>query len=268
MKMSVRLASKFTFAASALLATAVPAQQAERETPAYVGGAVTEEEAAALQGLLDAAYATLRSDLFRSNMASLAAEHPTIFLRVAGEGTAEAAAANGSVADLVDMVQAKPPFRYVRAAVALVGDPNFFFALSGVTGDDAHASFTLGRGNLGRWLSASQVNRSCAINTAAHELSHLISSDATRFRIDTQPIRDSGAATNSGRGDAIASYFVGTVAQCTWLQQQNYAPAVNLKACVRVFGHRGFNQVRCDEFEQIREIEYRADLYEEHVIPD
>lgn len=253
-------------AAAALTATALAAQQASTN-PAYVGGAATQAEDAQLTALLNDAYNTLRSDAFKANLKSLSTEFRTVFMRVEGDETTSKPVRNGSVGDLADVVSAKSPNRYVRVPVALVGGSRYYFALSGTTGDGVHASFTLGRANLGYWGSSDPVERSCAINTVAHEMSHLISSDATAFREDTQPIRDTNAGTRSGT-NAVASYLVGTVAQCTWLQKQNHSPAVNIKECVKVFGHRGFNQLRCDQFKQNKEIKYRSDLYTEHVITD
>ena len=229
------------------------------DNPAYTGGAATRDEDAALRALLNESYGVLQSDLFRSNLKSLSDLFPVIFLRVDRAGDDTRTVQNASVDDLAGMIQARPPFRYVRAPVALVGDSRYFFALAGIIGDDVHASFSLGRGNFSHWLSTDMVRRSCAINTAAHELSHLISSDATAFRFDTQPIRDDHAATWSN-GKPIASYLVGTAAQCTWLQQNQYSPAVDFRACVQVFGTRAFNALRCTQFSENRDIKPRADL--------
>lgn len=263
-----RLITAVTLCAMALAATGVPAQQPPSANPAYIGGVATKNEEVALNALLIEAYATLRSDLFRKNMKSLASLHPTIFLRVEGTGTAASPVKNASVDEIVDIVQAKPPFRYVRVPVALIGGDQLFSAEAGIIGDNINASFALGRANLyTNWLSADMVMRSCGLNNVAHEMSHLISSDAAYFRLDTQPIKDDKAASRSGT-NAVASYLIGTVAQCTWLQQKNYSPTVDLKACVQVFGHRGFNGGRCSQFGQTREIKYRPDLYEEHVIKD
>ena len=226
---------------------------------AYAGATATRDEETALQALLGESYAVLRSDLFRSNLKSLEELFPAIFVRVDKAADGGFLPRFASVEDLLGMVQVRPPFRYVRTPVALVGDSRFVFALSGIVGDGVHASFSLGRANFAHWLAADRVRRSCAINTAAHELSHLISSDATAFRFDTQPIRDDNAATWSN-GKPIASYLVGTAAQCTWLQQNQHSPAVDFKACLQVFGTRAFNALRCTQFSQNRDIKPRADL--------
>lgn len=235
--------------------------------PAYAGATASRDEEAALQALLGESYAVLQSDLFRSNLKSLEELFPAIFLRVDRAADGGYLPRLASVDELLGMVQARPPFRHVRTPVALVGDSRFVFAMAGIVGDDVHASFSLGRGNFAQWRSADPVRRSCAINTAAHELSHLVSSDAAAFRFDVQPIRDDNAATWSN-GKPVASYLVGTAAQCTWLQQNHHAPAVDFKACVQVFGTRAFNVQRCTQFGENREIKYRPGLAPENFASD
>jgi hypothetical protein len=242
------------------------AQEPALKNPFYVGGANKSEETA-FNELLKEGYETLRSDLFRSNIKSLAIQYPTVFLRIEGVGTT-GSVKTGTVNDVVDIIQSKAPYRYVEVPVSLYNTTSTFFNLAGVIGDNINASWALGRANFyTNWLSTDMVMKSCGINNVAHEMSHLISSDATVFSEQTQPIKDRGAATRSGT-DPVASYLVGTVAQCTWLQQKNYSPTVDLKACVQVFGHRGFNGLRCNQFNQIREIKYRSGLPPEHIIND
>lgn len=233
---------------------------------AYVAGVATPQEGQALQALLDEVGQVLRSSRFAQNMAVLAPLYPAIFLRVDGAG-AGAAPVFGTAAELLQIVQARAPWRPVATQVALVGGDQYAFALAGVTGDGVHASFALGRRNFARWLSPDPVERSCAVNTVAHELSHLISSHPTAFRLETQPIRDFDAARRSGQS-AVASYLVGTVAQCTWLQGRGHTPAVELRDCVQVFGHRGFNALRCDQFAQGQQVRWRDGLPAEHLIND
>lgn len=236
------------------------------QNPAYISGVANETEKKNLNELLNESHSILTSDLFRMNMLSLEKKYPSILLHVendSGSGSAK----NGSVKDLLKILRSEKPYRYVPVAVALLGDKNYAFALSGVIGDNIGASFALGRGNFSNWLSNNIVERSCAVNTISHEFSHLISSDENFFRLDTQPIRDRYAASKSGT-NAVASYLIGTVAQCTWLQKKNYSPQVDLESCVKVFGHRGFNRARCWQFSPNQKIEYRSDLYQEHVISD
>jgi hypothetical protein len=236
------------------------------QKPSYIDGVVNKKEKEHLSKLIKESYSILQSDLFRANMLSLEKEYPSIFFQIEND-MINGSVKTGSTVDILNILQSKNQYRYVPAAVGLVGDNKYFFALSGITGDSISASFTLGRGNLSNWLSNNIVEKSCPINTVSHELSHLISSDKTYFRTDTQPIRDMFAASQSGT-NAVASYLIGAVAQCTWLQQNNYSPKVDLMSCVKVFGHRGFNSGRCSQFSSNQRIEYRPDLYEEHKITD
>ncbi|MGB3166810.1 MAG: hypothetical protein WBA68_08560 [Alteraurantiacibacter sp.] len=232
----------------------------------YIDGVASEPERQSLDSLMQAAQTTLASDRFRTNLLSLSTDYQGIFARIDGIPPSHTRR-DMTVVELADMLRSQQPFRYVRTPVSLIGAGNFYYALSGITGDGVSASFTLGRGNLANWMSPDTVQRSCAVNTVAHELSHLISSDPANFSQNTQPIRDRYAGNNSGT-DAVASYLIGTAAQCTWLQEQNYTPTVDFRECVTVFGYRGFNGGRCTQFASGQAIEWRNGLYAEHVITD
>lgn len=253
---------KKIFAISAFLFGTVALHAHVANSPIFVDGASNIEEKQALNSLVQASYNTLRSKNFRTNLLLLEQDYPEIFLRMDEESSS---AVNGSVQKLIEITQSSQPFRYANASVALVGSVDNYMALAGVTGNNKDGSFALGRGHLQNWLSKNVTQRSCAVNTAAHELSHLITSDPVEFRTNTQPVKDNGAAQNSNQ-NAVASYLIGTAAQCTWLQDQGYLPKVNFKTCVKVFGHRGFNGGRCRQFSKNSAIELRNDLYPEHVI--
>jgi len=155
----------------------------------------------------------------------------------------------------------------VPAAVTLVGDRNYFFALTGATGDGKTASMALGRGNLYiNWVTKDEVHRSCGINTVVHEMSHLIFAGGKPVEHGSQLVLDQGAAAGAAPGDAVASYLIGTVAQCTWLQKRSRVPPEGLQDCIAVFGHRGFNSLRCDKFSNGEPVKPRNGLPPEHVI--
>ena len=108
-------------------------------------------------------------------------------------------------------------YRHVVTPVALSGEDDEYPANAGYIGDGVSASFTLGRGHMFNWRSENIVRKSCAINTVSHEISHLVSTDPIKFDIKSQIIQDLGAAKHS-ENNAVASYLIGTVGQCTWLQ--------------------------------------------------
>jgi hypothetical protein len=251
---------------SVVLAVLILTLTATAQNSTYISGVVNKTEKENLSKLIKESYSILQSDLFRANMLSIEKDYPSIFLQIEND-MVNGSVKTGSTIDILNILQSKKQYRYVPAAAGLVGDNKYFFALAGIIGDNINGSFTLGRGNLSNWLSNDMVEKSCPVNSVSHELSHLISSDKTNFRIDTQPIRDMYAASKSGT-NAVASYLIGTVAQCTWLQKNNYSPKVDLMSCIKVFGHRGFNSGRCNQFSSNQKIEYRPDLYEEHKITD
>lgn len=244
----------------ALGAAAVQAHQTI--SPVFIGGVANKAEEQQLADLTHSSYAVLRSDEMRQNLKLLDSTYPEIFMRMDKIGNQ---AENGTIDSLVAAIQARAPHRYVDTAVALVGSTDNYNALAGVTGNNRDASFALGRGHLANWKSDNMVRKSCAVNTVAHEFSHLITTNASSFQLENQSIQDNGAAKNS-KQNAVASYLIGTAAQCTWLQSQGYLPKVDFKACVKVFGHRGFNGGRCGQFEKNVPVESRPGLYAEHII--
>lgn len=90
------------------------------------------------------------------------------------------------------------------------------------------------------WTSQSPASRSCAINTAAHELSHTLGANDAPFQF---------LIADWGYDDApdtqhFASYTIGSVAQCTWLAQQG-ALTGTLRACIEANGTRDYSPPAC-----------------------
>ncbi len=110
---------------------------------------------------------------------------------------------------------------------------------------------------LADWAADDLVRRSCAINTLAHEIAHTISISPFVFTPAFTDTRlGERAIPRRGAGHSpVASYLIGSAAQCAWLQQQGRIAPGEVRACVEVFGTRGFND-RCGAFtagEPIRE---------------
>jgi hypothetical protein len=221
-----------------------------------IGGVANPREQAELQRWIDATTAVLRSPEFSANLRSLAGVYQSVF-HDGGRNQPRYVTIN----DLAAMLEGRGAFRYVPVAVALSGGEGFFGGLTGWTGfteadKSQSGSMTLYRGDLRRWRSNDRVEQSCAINTLAHEITHTIASDA---RLYIQ------AVTDFHRFDAVAgrpaaSYLVGTVAQCTWLQQQGRVTPAGLRQCVTVFGTRHFNSGRCSSFAAGQPVEVRVGL--------
>ncbi len=99
--------------------------------------------------------------------------------------------------------------------------------------NEAIGVITLGREHLMRYRSADVVEKSCAINSLAHEISHTLSYKPKEF---WSFFTDTGEKYGRPKGMMQASYFIGTVAQCTFLQNAKRIGEADLDACVETFG--------------------------------
>lgn len=224
----------------------------------YIGATATTEERLALQALIDESEAVWSSPEFAENLSSLKNKYSATFVATGVKLDASA---------LLDLLRGASGERRVPAAVTLVGGRNYFFALTGATEVGQTASMALGRGNLYiNWIVKDEVHRSCGINTMIHEMSHLLFAGEQPVGHRTQLVQDQGAAADSAPNEAVASYLVGTVGQCTWLQKSGRVPADGLQDCIDVFGHRGFNSLRCDKFSNGEQVKPRTGLPSEHII--
>lgn len=185
----------------------------------------------------------LASPAFLANLKEVAQRHPTISF-----GSARGA---GPAADLVAMMRLDgTSYRIVPSPVALMGNQYNDGALSGHNGESVDGalvtSISVGRRHLARFRSADVVERSCAINTLSHEIAHLVSS-STRF--SNLVFEDEGRGLPPvGGATPIATYLIGSVAQCTYLQAEKRIDASDLAACVETFGVSAFNSNRCDQY--------------------
>lgn len=126
---------------------------------------------------------------------------------------------------------------------------NEFVATRVVTlGADSILESVVGRKIHERWRAKSLDRKSCAINTFSHEIMHAFSKiDVTGYHenyfVDTLELTK---ATQYG-GYAIATYLVGSVAQCTWLQQNGRVAleATAFAQCVQRYGLNKFNSDEC-----------------------
>lgn len=230
----------------------------------YIGATATDIEKEQLNTLINGTIETIDSVEFQTNLLNSGNKFKEIYLSHGSESGTNFADAS----TLSSMMKGQQGYHRVKTPIALVKTSSDYDAISGYIGNRKSSSFSLGRGHIRNWNQASIVHQSCAVNTVAHELSHLISSDKTTFDASTQLIQDRGAATNTKK-HAIASYLVGTVAQCTWLQRINHINAEEVNMCIEVFGHRGFNSGRCSQFTNDEKVRIKPGLFEPHVIePD
>jgi hypothetical protein len=97
---------------------------------------------------------------------------------------------------------------------------------------------------LERWRGETLERRSCAVNSLAHEISHSFSQN---------PTEEDYIFADRGKGwlmshfyGALASYTIGTVAQCTMLEEANQLPD-GFTACLRTWGMKEFNSSGCGD---------------------
>jgi hypothetical protein len=207
-------------------------------------GAASEAEADALGRLMGEAYGTLRSEAFQQNLRGLAGRYPAIYARRNQQ--------DASPDQLADYVALEPlGSRFVNADVILIGGTHDYHAAAGQgPGEGRFSDIVLGRFVMAHWRADDLVRRSCAINVAAHEYAHTISTNPFVYEpafTDTQP----GQFLIPHRKDRttpVASYLIGAVAQCTWLQAQGRIVRADVPACVEAFGVASGNDERCGAF--------------------
>ena len=107
----------------------------------------------------------------------------------------------------------------------------------------------LGRLHFARYVKGDVVEKSCAINTMAHEISHTLSDRPDRFWMH---ILDSQRHATPPRGVFEASYFIGSVAQCTYLETVERIEPSEFETCIRTFSDMSmssrFRSIACDDF--------------------
>lgn len=192
---------------------------------------LTEAETADIQNLFDETRRILLTPAFARNLVAVGAELPRI--RVSPFGRTIPAA------DLARLVQGQ------RAGYVYVpGRARWSPGDTSTTGSgEGGASLRIRESARCQWRSADPDLRSYAINTAAHELSHTITASAPRLDFT---IADRGFSIARIFGRHFASYTIGSVARCTWLEEQG-AMAGGLIACVGRSGTDAFKGRSCPD---------------------
>lgn len=221
----------------------------------------SDDERALVASLMTEAFGLVRSPEVRDALRSLSASYPDIYARADTQSVSA-----DDVARIVALEQ--PGARYAPVAVQIVGgddprDPMREHASAGEgQGYGRYADMAIGRAMLDQYRSADVVERSCAVNAAAHEYAHTIATTPVGFRIaftdttgDQQRIPD-----REHPGAAVASYLVGAVSQCVWLERQGRIDRAGVPNCVQVFGVNAFNWKRCRQFSAGQPVAPRSDL--------
>lgn len=107
----------------------------------------------------------------------------------------------------------------------------------------------LGQLHFARYTHGDAVEKSCAINTMVHEISHSLSDREDQFWMH---ILDSEENVTPPRGVFEASYFIGVIAQCTYLQSIGRMTKADFHACMLTFSDPDnssrFKSLACDDF--------------------
>jgi len=118
-----------------------------------------------------------------------------------------------------------------------------------IKGNYKDGEIELGRLHFARYTRGDAVEKSCALNTMIHEISHTLSDKPDLFWMH---ILDSEENVTPPRGVYEASYFIGAVAQCTYLKSKNRISGAEFPDCLMTFsdpasGSR-FKSSACDDF--------------------
>jgi len=210
----------------------------------HIVGTTSEAETAALSRLLEEAYATLRSPEFRANLLALADRYPAVYAR-----DSEQAATIPRIASIVSLEPSGA--RFAPAQVALVENASGGLGAAGEgAASGRYSDILIERIVLAAYAQPDPVARSCAINVAAHEYAHTIVLTPMGFGNAFTDTKANQAAIPNRRtgGTPVASYLIGTVAQCTWLAKQGRIGRDEVPACIEAFGTAAFNWDRCGQF--------------------
>ena len=207
-------------------------------------GTESQAETTELTRLLEDAHSTLRSPEFRDNLLALSDRYPAVYAR-----NSEQAATIPRIASIVSLEPSGA--RFAPADVELVENTSGGLGAAGegaVSG--RYSDILIEKIVLAAYGRSDPVARSCAINVAAHEYAHTIVLTPMGFgNAFTDTKLGQGAIPNRRtNGTPVASYLIGTVAQCTWLAKQGRIGRDDVRACVEVFGVAAFNWDRCGAF--------------------
>ncbi|MDO8408607.1 MAG: hypothetical protein Q7S93_00870 [Phenylobacterium sp.] len=202
-----------------------------------------------------AAYAILRTPEFAAALKEVAGDQPIYVSRGRGERSAEV------VLDGLTGRGRYLPVRLIMMDPTRAESRSHYAAGGGLGYVSQDGEIHLPPEVLADWSADDPVRRSCAINTLAHEIAHTISISPFVFTPAFTDTRlGERAIPRRGEGDSpVASYLIGSAAQCAWLRQQGRIVAGEVRACVEVFGTRGFND-RCTAFGPGEPIRERPDL--------
>lgn len=233
--------------------------------PNIKAGNMSPEDAAVVSRWIDEAVTLLQSPEFETNFRRASKRYPELFV-----SRKEDMVASETVLDrLKTQDPRRPGLWWPKAFVVLTGEtaersPNqtgFGFEASRkagagpLIGDPTTGEIELGRLHFARYTRGDTVEKSCALNTMVHEISHTLSDKPDLFWMH---ILDSEEDVTAPKDAFEASYFIGTVAQCTYLQSARRITNAGFMDCMMTFsdptsGSR-FKSLACDDFPEPKPI--------------
>lgn len=213
-------------------------------------------EAEALRELVTTAYDVLRSPEFRESLLALKDRYPAVYARDAEQ--------SASIPRIASIVSLEPSgARFAPAQVELVENTSGGLGAAGEGGvSGRYSDILIERMVLAAYGKSDPVARSCAINVAAHEYAHTIVLTPMGYGnafADTGPGQRQ-IPNRRAAGTPVASYLIGSVAQCVWLAREGRIGRADVPACVEVFGTAAFNWERCGQFTDGALVAYRPGL--------
>ena len=107
----------------------------------------------------------------------------------------------------------------------------------------------IGQLHLSRYRAGDAVEKSCALNTLVHEISHTLSETPDLYWMH---ILDSQRGAAPPKGVFEASYFIGVIAQCTYLENIDRISPSEFNSCILTFSDPSlssrFRSSACDDF--------------------
>jgi len=226
--------------------------------PAYAGPDIyikkaKESEKTSILAWVNESLSILKSDEFNSNLLSLEKIYPEVWLSEKEK--------TSNLLQLMFILAETDPNRldakYLKTGIIMKGRSkkditrNIGYRGNTFASVGPHSKrkslplkMRIGRVHLDRYLTGDTVEKSCAINTMAHEISHTLSISSSNLQSYFLDI----PAGLAPAGVPSASYFVGTVAQCTYLQNKGRIDNTQFETCVKLFVSQPFPSVKCNDF--------------------
>ena len=230
--------------------------------PQIVVGDINPADKTALAAWIDDAVALFKSPAFEANAARAALLYPEVYLSKSEDVIPTQTLLKRLKTDDPSM----PGLWWPKTYVVLDGEPatrsqdrfGFGFTGSRKAAAGPHpqepapqktGQIEIGRLHLARYTQGDSVEKSCALNTLVHEISHTLSETPDIYWMH---ILDSERDAVPPRGIFEASYFIGVIAQCTYLDNIERISPSEFNSCILTFSDPSlssrFRSSACDDF--------------------